>query len=233
MKNSYIAIIPARAGSVRLKNKHLLNLGGKPLISHTIDAAKESGVFANIIVSTDDVDIASIARDSGIEIESLRPAELATSQSDIIDVLIYELGKLKDSSRDSDMVVLLQPTSPFRSAKNIVEAIEKLEELEADSLTSVSRSKEIPYWAWQGDVKYIKPVIDFEHVQMGRHDLPNFYFENGAIFICERKILEKSRSLYGSRIAPYLMELPSSIDIDTLSDLEYARYIFRDDKNIL
>ncbi len=221
MRNRYLAIIPARAGSVRLKNKHLLDLGGKPLISYTIDAAKEAGVFGNIIVSTDGEEIAAVARDAGLEIDALRPAELATPEADTLDVLLYELNRLK--GRDSDMVVLLQPTSPFRSAKNIVEAISLLEESGADSLTSVSRSREIPFWAWQDDGQYIKPVIDFAHMQMGRRELPDFYYENGAIFICERKIIERSRSLYGSRVAPYVMELPATLDIDTAEDLAIAR----------
>ena len=120
-----LAVIPARGGSKRLQRKNVLPLGGIPLVAWSIRAAKQSGVFCDILVSTDDQEIADIAILHGARVPWMRPAELANDTASVVDVLIHDLNRYEAMAKaDIDAVMLLQPTSPYRRASTIREAVE-------------------------------------------------------------------------------------------------------------
>ena len=121
-----LAVIPARGGSKRLPRKNILDLSGKPMISWTIDAALGSKYIDRIVVSTDDQEIAKISKDCGADIPFIRPLELATDYATSIDVVLNLIESLERNNEYYDYIMLLQPTSPLRSTKNINESVELL-----------------------------------------------------------------------------------------------------------
>ena len=144
MKNPLV-IIPARSGSKGLPNKNILNLNNKPLISYTILAAKKVFDVKNIIVSTDCKKIKIESERLGIRVNSLRPDFLATDEASSLDVILYELKKYTKMNAEPDVVILLQPTSPLRTSKNIEDAV-KLYDNHLDMVVSVKRSHSNPYF---------------------------------------------------------------------------------------
>ena len=140
-----LAVIPARGGSKRLPRKNCLLLQGKPLIVYSIEAAKESVYIDEVVVSTDDEEIASLARQAGASVPFLRPAELSTDEASSVDVVAHALNYYQVNEKKLfDYVVLLQPTSPLRTAAHINQALELLKEKKADAIVSVCEAEHSP-----------------------------------------------------------------------------------------
>ena len=142
MNKTFLAIIPARGGSKRLPRKNLLDLCGKPLIAHSIEAAQKSKYMSKVVVSSDDEEILNIAKEYKADFIK-RPDELASDTATTFDALKHTL----ENVGKYDYVVLLQPTSPLRSEKHINEAIELLEEKNADAIISVCEMEHSPLWS--------------------------------------------------------------------------------------
>ncbi|MGR5325725.1 acylneuraminate cytidylyltransferase family protein [Vibrio alfacsensis] len=218
-----IALIPARGGSKRLPRKNVLPLNGKPLIGWTIDAAKNSQYIDQILVSTDDQEIADVASDYGIAVPELRPTELAGDNSSTESVLFYSLTKF---AFDADIVVLLQPTSPLREAQHIDDALTLFEQRQAFSVVSVTPCEHSPLWANTlpengslGD--FIKP----EALHRSQ-DLQTFFRLNGAVYIFDiSRLKEIGRLAYTEESYAYVMNNECSVDIDTQLDFLLAEKI--------
>lgn len=219
----FLAVIPARGGSKRVPRKNLRLLAGKPLLSYTIDAAQQSRFIDKIIVSTDDKEIAELALSSGAEVPFLRPAELAQDHSSVISTLQHVVDNIERDGCVVHAIVLLQPTSPFRTAAHIDEAIALFETSGADTVTAVRESREHPYYSWTLDDKRLVPFFSMKHQSMVRQELPCAMVENGAIYIIKRSLLGSGK-LYGENTVPYLMDNHSSLDIDTMEDLRWAEF---------
>jgi N-acylneuraminate cytidylyltransferase/CMP-N,N'-diacetyllegionaminic acid synthase len=219
-----VGIIIARGGSKRLPRKNVRHLAGKPLIAYTVEAARQSLRLARFIVSTDDPEIAQIATASAAVVPFLRPTELAEDKSSAVDVLQHAISWLESQGRRIETVVLLQATSPFRTGKHIDEAIDLFEALGVDTVTSVTASIMHPYWHWQPDGVEMKPFFSTGHIAMSRQELPPALIENGAVYVLRREVLD-SGSLYGRRVAGYLMSSNDSIDVDTQDDFDYAEFL--------
>lgn len=219
----YLAIIPARGGSKRVPRKNLRLLGGKPLLAYTIDAARQSRFLNRIIVSTDDKEIAELALSSGAEVPFLRPSELAQDHSSVISALQHVVDNIEKDGSAVHAVVLLQPTSPFRTAAHIDEAIALFEASGADTVTAVHESREHPYYSWTLDDKRLVPFFSKKHQAMVRQELPCAMVENGSIYIIKRSLLGSGK-LYGENTRPYLMDDHSSLDIDTMEDLRWGEF---------
>ncbi|GAG81989.1 unnamed protein product [marine sediment metagenome] len=142
-----IALIPARGGSKGLPRKNIKELDGKPLIAHTIEVAKQSRIFDRIIVSTDDKEIAEVAKEYGAEVPFIRPAELATDTADAMDVLIHALKWFKNKGQNFDYVMKLQPTSPLRTEQDIKNSMDLIIQKDGDSILSVSECEHHPFWS--------------------------------------------------------------------------------------
>lgn len=219
---AYLGIIPARGGSKRIPDKNLVAIGGKPLIAHAIEAAAASKSLTRVVVSTEDTRIAEVARDRGSEVVC-RPPEMARDESPVIDAILHVLHTIANGSV-FNAIVLLQPTSPFRTGQHIDEAIGLYESSGADTVTSVRESSEHPYWCWTIRNGVFQPYFSRNRMSMGRESLPPAYVENGAIFVVKRSVIT-GKTMYGNKIVPYLMNRECSIDIDTPEDLFKARSI--------
>lgn len=219
-----IAIIPARGGSKGLPGKNIMDLRGKPMIAYTIEAALSSKYITEVIVSTDDLEIYNIALTHGATDTFLRPRELATDTSRAIDNYIYTLERLKkEYGLNVDKFIVLQPTSPLRTAQDIDKAIELFESKNADSVISYCEEHHPISWH-----KYINTNGKFENIfpdsLNNRQDQRVSYFPNGAIFIFKYSLI-RSGKYYFDNTYPYLMPRNRSVDIDTLEDFEYLEFL--------
>jgi len=224
-----LAVIPARGGSKSIPKKNIRPLHGKPLIEYTFDAAKASRLLGRVIVSTDDEQIARIARRNKIEVPFLRPASLANDDSPTLPVIQHAVVYLQENEDyRPDYVVILQPTSPLRTGTHIDEAIRILIETGADSVVSVT---EVPHQYNPCSIMKIEQgrLLSFTNgaESYTRRQLkPVVYARNGAaIYAFRYETLIKKKSLYGDDCRPYLMSKADSIDIDDSIDFEFAEFI--------
>jgi CMP-N,N'-diacetyllegionaminic acid synthase len=223
-----LGIVPARGGSKGIPRKNLALLDGRPLISWTIQAALESGAFERLIVSTDDSEIAEVARREGADVPFLRPAEFAGDVAPAIGVIRHAFDALGLGLLDSSSgVAYLQPTSPFRTAAQLREAVELFKEHQPDTLVSVQR---VPHNMVPGG--QMVPVGECHPLWLEspasqvlrRQEKAATYARNGpAILIVSARDVLKHGRLYGERVLGYEMDRLSSLDIDDPLDLEMAR----------
>ena len=219
-----VGIILARGGSKRLPGKNVRPLAGRPLIAHTIAAAKHATSLTRVVVSTDDEEIARVAAAFGAEVPFRRPAELATDVSPTIDAVAHAVEWLDRNGCRADVVVLLQATSPLRTAVHIDDAVALFRASGADTVTGVSPAASHPYWCWKPDGTRIKPFFSAQHIAMPRHQLPPVLVENGAVYVFRRDVLSAG-TIYGDRVAGYLMSPADAVDIDTADDFDYAEFV--------
>lgn len=221
-----LALIPARGGSKGIKNKNIVLLDGKPLISYTISAASRSKYIDSVIVTTDSEQIAQIAVQYGAQVPFLRPAELAQDTSKTIDVVVHALSELAKRNDNYDAVVLLQPTQPLRNESDIDGAIEKFYLMQRKGLVSVSEVKDHPLLIRQikedGELKKILNVSS----TCRRQDMPKYYRVNGCIYINSVEEINPATSFNDNEI-PYVMPVSRSIDIDEAIDLRLAELYLR------
>lgn len=220
-----LALIPARGGSKGIKNKNIVDLDGKPLISYSIKAGLDSEYIDDVVVSTDSELIASVASSYGAQVPFMRPAELATDTSKTIDAVLHAVKFLKDSNCEYDILVLLQPTQPLRTAKDIDMAIEKYYQYEQD-LVSVSPVENHPLLIRSIDSKgELVNLLDVNST-CRRQDMPEYYCVNGCIYINKISELSELTSFNDNKL-PFIMEPMHSVDIDDMTDLAMAELIIR------
>lgn len=217
-----LAVIPARGGSKGIPHKNIINFCGKPLISYTIEAALRSKYIDYVIVSTEDEEIAKISIKCGAEVPFMRPYELATDTSKTIDSVIYTVQMLQTLGKNFDALVLLQPTQPLRTSKDIDDAIEKYENNGKMPLVSVSEIDDHPILTRIINKNKLVPLLNVSST-CRRQDMPPFYKVNGCIYINEISELNENTSL-NDNIVPYLMSKSHSVDIDEKLDLVIAEY---------
>jgi CMP-N,N'-diacetyllegionaminic acid synthase len=219
-QKTYLAIIPARGGSKRLPGKNILDLKGKPLIGYSIEAALESQYVDNVLISSDDDEILKFSQKFEV-IAHKRPHTLSTDTSSTVDVVTYIIERYSEY----DYIVLLQPTSPLRTAKHIDEAIEMIESKNAEAIISVSEMEHSPLWS--STLSHNKSMRDFikDEIKNKRsQDLEIYYRINGAIYICNSKELTKQQTFFlEDNIFAYIMTRENSIDIDEKIDFELAK----------
>ncbi|EPA5447435.1 TPA: acylneuraminate cytidylyltransferase family protein [Vibrio cholerae] len=224
-----LAITPARGGSKRLPSKNIKHLNGKPLIQWTIDAALSVREITRVMVTTDCEVIAEIAKQAGAEVPFLRPPELATDTSSSTDVIRHALDFYRAQDEEFDFVLLLQPTSPIRSADDIRFAIEQLKANEADAVVSVCPCDHSPLWAnTLPDDRSMADFIRHEVSQLRSQDLPDYYRINGAIYLTRVDRFYQENSLFlSSNIFAYVMDNESSVDIDHELDFLIAETVLK------
>ena len=222
----YLGVVPARAGSKRIPGKNLVALGGIPLIDYTLKAAAAARRLGAVVVSTDSEAIAARARSLSAVVPELRPAEIAGDLSPVVAALQHALAAFERTGSRVDAVVLLQPTSPFRTPEDIDRAIELFEREGADTVTAVRPSQDHPYWVWRERGETIVPFFSQAEISMDRSALPKAFTENGAVYVMRRELVDAGR-IYGARVVPYVMDVLDSVDIDTPADLEWAEHLLR------
>ena len=218
------AFILARAGSKGLPGKNIRPLKNKPLIVWTIEAAQACADIDDIIVSTDGDDIANVARNAGAEV-MMRPSELSGDTAMPKDAIRYHLADLKNQGRYPEITVLLQPTSPMRTAEDIQNCLNKITRDRVDSVATFMESPSSPYRAWKTLADgSITPFIDGFDPWKPRQSLPKTYSLNGAVYAVRTDIFlaDLSQSFLPGKRAMVMMPRDRSVDIDTQFDLDIA-----------
>jgi len=227
---SVLALIPARGGSKGVSRKNVRHVAGKPLIAWTIGEAKKSLFLDSIIVSTDDGQIASVARRSGARVPFMRPKKLATDKADMMSVVMHALDWTERHGERYDYLLLLQPSSPLRTADDIDGAIRELIQKRRMSIVSVCEVDHPPHWSnvlpRSGSMR---DFINTRIIGKNRQDIRTFYRINGAIYIASTKYLKKRPEFVGADTYAFIMPKERSVDIDTEFDLKVADLLLRGD----
>lgn len=228
-----IALIPARAGSSRVVGKNVRPLAGHPLLAYSIAAAKQSGLFDRVVVTTDSEAFARIARHYGAEVPFLRPAELATSVSPDIEWIKHAFRNIEGTY---DCFSIVRPTSPFRLASTFVRAWDQFVHTEgADSIRAVELCHEHPGKMWTLKGELMDPLLPQSDLDVPWYDgqyqaLPKVYVQNSALEIAWSRVVWEQNTRGGSRIAPFLTEGHEGFSIDYEEDWERAELLVREGK---
>lgn len=222
-----VGLIPARGGSKGIPRKNLADLGGKPLIAWSIEAALAAQKLTGVLVSTDDAEIAEVARALGADVPFLRPASLANDTAPALGVVAHALAQLETAGERPEAIAYLQPTSPFRSASHIDSAVDVLLSLAADTVVSVvpvphnMRPQSLMQVESSGLLRFAVPPEQRQFRRQEKGAAP--MARNGPAILLNRSAVILSGQLYGARIAPLEMDHLHSVDIDEPADLEIAR----------
>jgi CMP-N,N'-diacetyllegionaminic acid synthase len=225
-----IGLITARGGSKSIPRKNIKLLAGKPLIAWTIEAALQCKGLSRIIVSTDGEEIAEVAREWGAEVPFIRPAEFARDDSSSISAVLHAIHWMEENEEFfPDYVMLLQPTSPFRTAEDIQQCIELARNRRAVAVVSVCEAVHHPYDCKRilGD-ETLADLISTDIVYLRRQDLPPVYALNGAIYLCQRMSLLSNQTFFSEGTIAYVMPKERSLDVDTMWDWHLAELIMKD-----
>jgi CMP-N-acetylneuraminic acid synthetase len=216
-----LGLIPARGGSKGIPRKNVRTIAGKPLIAWTIEAALRSSGLAKVIVSTDDDEIAAAARAVGAEVPFRRPAELAADNTPGVEPVLHAIDQLPEH----DAVLLLQPTSPLRTAGDIDALLAVAERTGAPSIVSVCEPDHHPAWMYRlGDGAVLEPLMP-SPVVARRQDLPTAYALNGAMYFAHCNWLRLNRAFLGPETVGHPMPPERSVDIDTWFDWRLAEML--------
>ncbi len=219
-------MIPARGGSTRIPGKNVRLLHGRPLLAYTVEAALESGCFQNVIVSTDDSEIATIARAAGAEVPFLRGAPISDNHVPVSAVALDALERLDPDGRAFALVALLLPTCPLRTADDVRRSLEHFVERGAGLQISVTRFGSLsPWWAMQrSDDGTLDPVFP-DALKRRSQDLPTLYAPTGAIWWATTEALRRSGTFHGDGVVGFELDWRHAVDIDDEEDFELARVL--------
>lgn len=221
-----LALIPARGGSKGIPRKNVKLIAGKPLIVWTIEAALRSSRLASVVVSTDDMEIADVARQAGAQVPFMRPTALAQDTTPGLDPVVHALSQLPQY----DSMLLLQPTSPLRTTNDIDACLQLATERRARSVVSVSEPETHPYWTYRlSEKQTLERLVDTAPVAR-RQDLPPVFAVNGALYFAETDWLRSSNSLVGAETLAYVMPRERSFDLDTPLDWMLAELLLKEQK---
>ena len=218
-----LALITARGGSKRLPGKNIRVLGGKPLIVWSIDVAKDIAEICDILVSTDDPAIAAVCTEAGARVPWLRPPDLATDTASSVDVALHALDWYEAKKGVVDGILLIQPTSPFRTQKTVRRGIELFSKHGRLPVLGVSPSQAHPMWTLRVCGEYLVPFILEQGLETRSQDLPPAFVINGSFYLISPAELRACHSFVGIKTVPLLMESPQeALDIDTEWDWKIA-----------
>ena len=211
-------VIPARGGSKGIPHKNIKLLGGKPLIGYSVDVARQFADDADICVSTDDEEIASVVRGMGLEVPFLRPAELATDKSGTYEVLLHALDFYRSKGVEYDVLVLLQPTSPFRKAEDVKAALDMYSP-DIDMVVTVKEASSNPYYnCYEKDENGFLAISKGDGKFTRRQDAPKVWEYNGAVYVINVASLRKMTLGEFRRRRMSVMDSVRSVDLDTEID---------------
>jgi N-acylneuraminate cytidylyltransferase len=228
-----VALIPARSGSKRVADKNIRPLAGHPTIAYTIVAARKSGVFSAVVVSTDSPRYVEIAEQYGAEAPFLRPTSMASDLSPDIEWLEHALIELLKQGREFDCFAILRPTSPFRMPETIVRAWKEFVNQDGvDSLRAVEKCHEHPgkMWVVRGSRMY--PLLPFGPIELPWHStpyqgLPAVYIQNASLEIAWTRVVFEGHTISGEVIMPFFTEGYEGFDVNHLYDWQLAEELVR------
>jgi len=218
-----LCIIPARGGSKRFPGKNVALFDGTPLLTRTVEVAREAGIFDRILVSTDDAEAERLAQKADAEVHH-RAAALADDSARLVDVCLAILDELAAAGEPVDTFCLLIPTSPFRTATHVRESYELLRERRANGVMSVAVFPHVAFWAVH-EVKGHVRLFWGKRWLRSRHELPSLYRHNGVVLWMRAAAFRRYRDFYCPKVVPYHMSLEESVDIDYPLDLDLAEVL--------
>lgn len=218
-----LGIIPARGGSKGIKRKNIRLLCGKPLIWHSINEAQKSKLLTRFVVSTEDAEIASIAKSYNAEV-IVRPTKLAQDDTPMIPVLKHVIEELKEKEGyRTDIVVLIPPTCPLRIAQDIDKGINIFQNSVCDSVVAVYPMEHPLYWALKEEKGYLEHVFSKKYYYARKQDLPQTYLD-GPIYIMKPEKLFKSNGFITKKTIPYVVPRETGLDIDHEFDFNLVEF---------
>jgi CMP-N,N'-diacetyllegionaminic acid synthase len=218
-----LAVVPARGGSKRLPGKNIQMLGDRPLIAWSIQVASGIADICDILVSTDDPAIANIAKSAGALVPWLRPEELASDTATSVDVCIHALDWYEEKRGHVDGMLLLQPTSPFRSRETVLRGIEMFHQNQRSPVVAVSPAESHPLWCFKIEGNSMRPFVNNQGESLRTQDLPPAYRLNGVFYLITPFHLRTRRSFFGNDMLPLtISDQIEIIDIDTAWDWAIA-----------
>lgn len=232
LRQRLIALIPARSGSKRIPGKNIAPLAGHPLIAYTIAAAKQSGIFSEIVVSTDSPRYARLARRYGAIVPFLRPKSLASARSMDAGWVFYTLKRLRASGRSYEAFAILRPTSPFRQPATIRRAWAAFRgDKKADSIRAVERCRQHPAKMWVVKGRCLKPLLK-QNWKKPLHScqypsLPPVYAQNASLEIARTSVALGHRTIAGRVVRPFFTRNWEGFDINTPVDLLVAELLVK------
>ena len=231
--HSIVALIPARAGSKRVPDKNIRPLAGHPVIAYTIAAALDSGVFTDVIVSTDSEHYAKIVKYYGAQVPFLRPAELAGDQSPDIEWLEFTLSRLQEADRKYDCFSILRPTSPFRLPATIQRAWQEFSTQHGvDSLRAVEKCTQHPAKMWVVRGNRMMPLLPLGPAEQPWHSsqypsLPEIYVQNASLEIAWSRVVFEDRTIAGNVVMPFLTVGHEGFDVNNEYDWQLAEQMVK------
>ena len=213
-----LGIIPARGGSKGIVRKTVRSLGGKPLLAYTARVARKSRFLSRVVLSTENPEIAEIARAEGLDVPFLRPVELAEDSTPMIEVILHCMGWVQQQGEEYEAVCLLQPTSPLRSAESIDRCISELWSQDADCVVSVRPvpAEYNPHWVYFAGPDGVLRLSTGENEPIAaRQQLPPAYYRDGSVFVAKTQGVLARRSLYGERTIGVISPEAEACDLDT------------------
>lgn len=223
-----LAVIPARSGSKGLPDKNIKLLNGKPLMAYSIEAAVESGCFSSVMVSTDSENYASIAKSCGAEVPFLRSEETSSDTAGSWDVVREVLANYEKLGITFDSVMLLQPTSPLRTAEDIKAMFALMEQKNAESVIAVCEADHSPLWYSPLSPSGSMESFEKPDAEKPRQFLDTYYRVNGAGYLLKIKDGEIPSKLYTDRCFAYVMSRKNSVDIDEEFDFKLAQLLLKE-----
>lgn len=226
MKRSSVAIITARGGSKRIPRKNIKEFLGKPIIEYSIEAALSAGIFDEVMVSTDDEEIAGIARKAGAKVPFMRSADAANDYATTTDVIGEVLRQYKENGQEFDFVCCIYPTAPFVTAECLESAMKKIQEQDADSVVPVVRFGFPPQRGVvinDGKLEFMWP----EHTFSRSQDLEPFYHDCGQFYCLNVEAFLNQKSLFMKNTLPFVIDEREVQDIDTMEDWVMAELKYR------
>lgn len=222
-----LALIPARGGSKSIPKKNIINLYNKPLIAWTIETAINTPEIDKVIVSTDDDEIAEVSIEYGAEVQ-MRPSELASDTSLVIDTMHYVIRKLEEKNDYYEYMTLLEATSPLRIVEDVSNCIKIIHGNSLDSVATFKEAELNPHRAWKIESGFPKTFIEGVVPWLPRQQLPDAYQLNGAVYVTKiEKLLESKKEIVFGKIGAVTMPKDHSIDIDDFFDFMIAEMILK------
>ncbi len=220
MNDRILIVIPARGGSKGIPRKNVRRVAGRPLICWTIDQAREVQGDVRVIVSTDDHEIAQVARDAGAEVPYLRPAELARDETATEPVVAHAIDEMRARGFEPDGVVLLQATSPIRLPGTVGRAVERFRAGGVDSLVGVV--PQTPFLWHMGDTPTAEYNVDQRPRRQDLDEMSYLYRETGSLYVTRTELYSAPGNRIGGRVELFVMDEIEGIDIDSELDLTFA-----------
>lgn len=218
--NRVLAIVPARGGSKGVPGKNVRKLAGRTLLDYTALAARDSGVIDRLVLSTDSAEIADAGRRAGMEVPFMRPSALAQDDTPMVPVVQHAIDALAAGGWTTEVIVLLQPTSPLRRPSHVRDAVTMLQETKADSVVSVIELPRhlSPDYVMRIEDGVLRPFLDDGARVTRRQDARPAYSRDGTVYACWRTTLERFGDIYGERCQPLMLDAADSLSIDSLAD---------------